>query len=80
MKNKNATAVFYDSQEQAEQAVKILHKTSYGMKQFSILGTYYHTDENVVGYYKTENRMRKIRSIKAFCAGVWRFFFGSALL
>lgn len=80
MKNKNAIAALYDSHEQAEKAVKILHKSGYGTKQFSILGNYYRPYENVVGYYKIEDRIKKRGSIGSFLVSMRRLLFGSAFL
>jgi len=51
MKHKNSMVALYDTHEEAEQAVKKLQKSGFDMKQLSIVGKDYHTDEAVVGYY-----------------------------
>lgn len=48
------------------------------MKKLSIIGRDYHTDEQVVGYYNTADRMKAWRETGAFWAGLWGFLFGSA--
>jgi len=48
------------------------------MKQLSIVGQNYHTDENVVGYCNMGNRMQKWGGIGAFWGGLWGLLFGSA--
>src|SRR5580658_3012843 len=48
----------YDSHEDAEQAVAKLSAASFDIKQVSIIGKDYHTEEKVVGYYTTGDRMK----------------------
>ncbi|WP_428659927.1 general stress protein [Runella sp.] len=78
MKNENTIVALYDTHDEAEQAVRKLQKSGYDMKQISIVGKDYHTDENVVGYYNIGDRMQKWGGIGAFWGGVWGLLFGSA--
>lgn len=78
MKNQQATVAIYASHELAEEAIGKLQKAGYDMKKLSIIGKDYHTDENVVGYYNTGDRMKKWGSQGAFWGGLWGFLFGSA--
>ena len=48
------------------------------MKKLSIVGRDYHTDEHVVGYYNTGDRMKVWGKAGAFWGGLWGFLFGSA--
>jgi hypothetical protein len=48
------------------------------MKKLSIVGRDYHTEENVVGYYNTGDRMQAWGKVGAFWGGMWGFFLGSA--
>ena len=41
-----------------EAAIKELQQSGFDMKQLSIVGRDYHTDENVIGYYTTGDRMK----------------------
>ena len=59
MKSENAMVAIYDTHSDAEQAIKELQKGGYDMKNLSIVGKDYHTDENVVGYYNTGDRMKE---------------------
>ena len=54
----NAVVAIYDSHTQAEEAVKELQKSGFDMKKLSIVGKDYHTEEQVVGYYNTGDRMK----------------------
>jgi len=50
------------------------------MKKLSIIGRDYHTDENVIGYYNTGDRMKYWGKLGAFWGGFWGLLFGSAFL
>jgi uncharacterized membrane protein len=78
MKKENAIIALYDTHDEAELAVRELQKSGYDMKQLSIVGKDYHTDENVVGYYNMGDRMQKWGGIGAFWGGMWGLLFGSA--
>ena len=58
MSGTNAVVAIYDSHTQAEEAVKELQKSGFDMKKLSIVGRDYHTEEQVVGYYNTGDRMK----------------------
>ena len=78
MPDKNSVVAIYDSHTAAEAAVKELHKSKFDMKQLSIVGKDYHTEEHVVGYYTTGDRMKYWGKLGAFWGGLWGFLFGSA--
>ena len=70
----------YDTHEQAEHAVKKLQHQGYNMKQLSIVGRDYHSEENVVGYYNVGDRMLKWGGNGAFWGSMWGMLFSSAFL
>jgi uncharacterized membrane protein len=76
-KNASVVAVF-DSHERAEQAVKDLQRTGFNMKQLSIVGKDYHSEEHVVGFYRTSDRMLYWGGLGAFWGGLWGVLFGAA--
>jgi uncharacterized membrane protein len=78
MPDKNSVVAIYDTHTGAEAAVKELQKSKFDMKQLSIVGKDYHTEEHVVGYYTTGDRMRYWGKLGAFWGGLWGFLFGSA--
>jgi hypothetical protein len=77
--NNNAVVAIYKSHTEAETAVKELQQSGFDMKKLSIVGRDYHTDENVVGYYNTGDRMKYWGKLGAFWGGFWGLLFGSAL-
>jgi hypothetical protein len=74
----NAVVAIYKSHAEAESAVRELQQSGFDMKQLSIVGRDYHTDEHVVGYYNTGDRMKHWGKLGAFWGGIWGLLFGSA--
>jgi len=79
MTENNAVVAIYKSHPEAEAAIKELQQSGIDMKKLSIVGRDYHTDENVVGYYTTGDRMKYWGGVGAFWGWIWGCFFGSAL-
>jgi uncharacterized membrane protein len=75
----NSVVAVYDSHDEAERAVKALQQAGVDMKCLSIAGRGTHTDEQVVGYYNTGDRMMHWGKAGAFWGGFWGLLFGSAL-
>ena len=48
------------------------------MHKLSIIGADYHSEEDVVGYYNTGDRMRSWDKHGAFWGGIWGVLLGSA--
>ncbi len=76
-KLESVVAIFHTHPE-AEQAVKDLQHAGIDMRTVSIIAKEYHTDEQVVGYYNTGDRMKRWGKIGAFWGGFWGLLFGSA--
>ncbi|MBK6588576.1 MAG: hypothetical protein IPG22_09810 [Acidobacteria bacterium] len=77
MKRESVLAV-YDSHEEAEKAVRELQRSGFDMKQLSIVGKDFHTEEHVIGYYNNGDRMKAWGRGGAFWGGLWGLLFGSA--
>jgi|SRR5579872_2989099 len=78
MLSKNSVIAMFDRHTHAEKAVKLLQQDGFDMKGLSIIGKDYHTDEHVVGYYTTGERMKFWGRNGAFWGGIWGLLFGSA--
>jgi uncharacterized membrane protein len=72
-------ATFKDHQG-AESAVKTLAAAGFDLKDLSVVGKGYHTDEKVVGFYNTGDRVRFWGTRGAFWGGLWGLFFGGLFL
>jgi len=56
-KHRNAVIAVYKSHGDAEACIQELQHSGFDMKQLSIIGRDYHTDEHVAGYYNTGDRV-----------------------
>jgi uncharacterized membrane protein len=79
MSKQNSTVAIFRDHTGAEHAVKELQKAGFDIKKLSLVGKDYHSDEHVVGYYNTGDRMRYWGKFGAFWGGLWGLLFGSAL-
>jgi len=73
----NSVVAIYDTHEQAEHAVKELQQAGVDMKRLSIFGKDYHSEEHVVGFYNTGDRMKYWGKLGAFWGGFWGLLFGA---
>ena len=71
--------VFPDHQS-AETAVKRLADAGFQMKDLSLVGKGYHSDEKVVGFYNSGDRIKFWGSRGAFWGGFWGLFLGGMFL
>ena len=78
MSNVNSVVAVFASHNQAEDAIRELQKDGFDMKKLSIVGKDCHTEEHVVGYYNTGDRMLYWGKLGAFWGGFWGLLFGSA--
>ena len=79
MLDNNSVVAIFDQHTHAEEAVKQLQQAGIDMKKLSIVGKGYHTEENVIGYYSTGERMKHWGKYGAFWGGIWGMLFGSAV-
>lgn len=78
MAKENAAVGIYNTHTEAEEAVKQLQKAGFDMTKLSIVGKDYHTEQHVVGYYNTGDRMKAWGKMGAFWGGIWGWIMGAA--
>ncbi|TAK09155.1 permease [bacterium] len=78
MADKNAMIAIYNTHTEAEEGIKQLQKSGFDMKKLSIVGKDYQTEEDVVGYYNTGDRVKYWGKLGAFVGGIWGLLFGAA--
>jgi len=78
MSELNTTVAIYNTHTEAESGIKELQRAGFDMKKLSIVGRDYHTEEHVVGYYNTGDRMKAWGKLGAFWGGLWGLLFGAA--
>jgi hypothetical protein len=78
-KTDTVIAVFEDH-EAAESAVKKLSAAGFEVKNLSVVGKGYHSEEKVVGFYNIGDRVKFWGGRGAFWGGLWGLFFGGLFL
>ena len=78
MDNPAAVIATYDSHDQAEDAIRELDRSGFEMKQLSIVGKGYRSEENPVGFYTLGDRMKTWGGVGAFWGALWGMLFGPA--
>jgi uncharacterized membrane protein len=78
MTQDDAIVAVYQTHGEAEGAIQELQRAGFDMKKLSIVGKDYHTEEHVVGYYNTGDRMKYWGKLGAFWGGIWGLLIGAA--
>src|SRR5271155_3806267 len=78
MSIENSVVAIYDTHTDADRAVKELQRGGVDMHKLSIVGKGYHTEEQVVGYYNTGDRMKHWGRTGAFWGGLSGLLLGAA--
>ena len=72
----NSVVAIFDSHDAAAAAVNKLIAGGLGMKNLSVVGKGYHSDEKVIGFYSDGDRIRFWGPRGAFWGGLWALFLG----
>jgi hypothetical protein len=76
MENPNSVVAVFDDHVAAESAVKKLGAAGFDIKNLSVVGKGYHTEEKVVGFYNAGDRIKFWGKRGAFWGGLWGLFVG----
>ena len=74
------TVAVFPTHDQAEAAIKSLSDSGYNMRNLSIIGQDYHSEEHPVGFVNTGDRMWSWGKYGAFWGALWGVMFGSAMM
>lgn len=74
----NSVVAIFADHSPAENAVKELKNGGFDIKKLSIVGRDFHTEDHVVGFYNTGDRMKYWGKFGAFWGGIWGLLFGAA--
>jgi uncharacterized membrane protein len=77
MSELNAVVAIYNTHTEAEAAIKELKRAAFNITKLSIVGKDYHTNEHVVGYYNTGDRMKYWGTLGALWGSVWGLLLGA---
>ena len=78
-KTETVVAIFEDHGA-AESAVKKLAASGFEMKNLSVVGKGYRTEEKAIGFYNVGDRIKFWGARGAFWGGLWGLFFGGLFL
>jgi hypothetical protein len=73
----NSAVAIYDTHTEAEAAIKALREAKFDMRQLSIIGKDYHTEEHPIGFYNVGDRMKFWGKNGAFFGGLWGWLVGA---
>ena len=76
MDGSETVVAVFPTHDAAEKAVKSLTAAGFEMKNLSVVGKGYHSDEKVVGFYNMGDRIKFWGTRGAFWGGFWGLFFG----
>ncbi len=75
METINAAVAVFTNHNGAEDAVKKLAQAGFEMKDLSVVGQGYHTEEKVIGFYNIGDRIKFWGARGVFWGGLWGLFF-----
>lgn len=80
MATQNSVVAVFKNHPSVEAVVKELDKNGIDISQLSIVGKDYHSEEHVVGYYNTGDRVKYWGGLGAFWGSIWGLLVGAAFL
>ena len=80
MKNSDTVIATFESHGLAEKAIKKLSAEGFDIKNLSIVGKGYRTDEQVVGFYNMDDRIKFWGVNGAFWGGLWSLLTGGVFI
>ncbi len=80
MTNQDTAVAVFTDHVAADTAVKELVSAGFSIKNLSVVGKGYHTEEKAVGFYNIGDRVRFWGSRGALWGGLWGLFFGGLFL
>jgi hypothetical protein len=79
--NKNDTVIaVFATHDAADAAVRNLAKEGFALKDLSVVGKGYHTEDHAVGFYNIGDRVRFWGKRGLVWGGLWGMFFGGLFL
>src|SRR6202041_3744406 len=80
MKASDSVIAVFADHHAAEMAIKKLTAAGFEMKNLSVVGKGYHTEEKVVGFYSAGDRIKFWGTRGAFWGGFWGLFLGGLFI
>jgi hypothetical protein len=80
MEKVDTVVAVFPNHDAAEAAIKKLAAADFAMKDLSLVGKGYHTEEKVVGFYNIGDRVKFWGKRGAFWGGFWGLFLGGLFM
>jgi hypothetical protein len=80
MAENNAVVAVFTDHQGAEAAIKKLGEAGFDMKKLTLVGKGYHSEEKVVGFYNSRDRVKFWGKNGAFWGGLWGLLFGGLFI
>lgn len=80
MKVPNTVIAIFNDHATADAAVRTLASSGFDIKNLSVVGKGYHTEEKVAGFYNVGDRVKIWGAWGAFWGGLWGLFLGGLFL
>src|SRR3984885_8271924 len=80
MQHPESVIAVYEDHEAAEAAIKKLTAAGFDMKDLSVVGKGFHSEEKVVGFYSAGDRIKFWGTRGAFWGGFWGLFLGGLFI
>ena len=80
MQNSDTIVAVFDDHIAADAAVKKLAAAHFEMKNLSVVGKGYHTEEKVIGFYNLGDRVKFWGTRGAIWGGLWGLFLGGLFM
>ena len=80
MSEENVAVAVFDNHAEAEEAVREIGRSDSPVRQLTIIGKGYHSDEKVIGFYNVGDRIKLWGANGAFWGGLWGLFVGGVFM
>lgn len=79
LERNEAPCYIFSTHLQADEAIRSLSRSGFDMKNMSLVGKGYHTEEYPVGFYTSGERIKIWGGIGAFWGGIWGLLLAPAV-
>ncbi len=79
MQTDQSPAYVFDTRADAEEAIQSLSRSGFDVKQLSLLGKGYHSEEHPVGFYTAGDKIKAWGGAGAFWGGIWGLLLAPAV-
>lgn len=79
MSHSDSTFFIFETHAKAEDAIRKLGQSGFDLKQLSLVGKGYHSEEKPVGFYTAGDRIKAWGGTGAFWGGIWGLLMAPAV-